>query len=53
MRAQVTELAERLPDAWRSFEERLGATDLGERIASRAQDARPGPAAWSRASPAS
>ncbi|HEX6112015.1 MAG TPA: AI-2E family transporter [Geminicoccaceae bacterium] len=42
VRAQVTELAERLPDAWRSFEERLGATDLGERIVSRAHDAAPG-----------
>ena len=42
MRAQISELADRLPDAWRSFEERLGATDLGERIVSRAQDAAPG-----------
>ena len=42
VRAQVAELVERLPDAWRSFEERLGATDLGERIISRAQDAAPG-----------
>jgi predicted PurR-regulated permease PerM len=42
VRAQVAELIERLPDAWRSFEERLGATELGERLVSRAQDAAPG-----------
>jgi predicted PurR-regulated permease PerM len=42
VRAQIAELADRLPDAWRSFEERLGATDLGERIINRAQDAAPG-----------
>jgi len=41
VRAQVGELANRLPEAWRSFEERLGATDLGERLISRAQDAAP------------
>jgi predicted PurR-regulated permease PerM len=41
VRAQVGELADRLPEAWRSFEERLGATDLGERLISRAQDAAP------------
>jgi predicted PurR-regulated permease PerM len=41
VRAQVGELVERLPEAWRSFEERLGATDLGERLISRAQDAAP------------
>ena len=42
VRAEIAELADRLPDAWRSFEERLGATDLGERIINRAQDAAPG-----------
>jgi predicted PurR-regulated permease PerM len=42
VRAQVAELVERLPDAWRSFEERLNATDLGEGLVSRAQDAAPG-----------
>ena len=41
VRAQVAELADRLPEAWRSFEQRLGATDLGERLISRAQDAAP------------
>jgi hypothetical protein len=41
VRAQVGELVERLPEAWRSFEERLAATDLGERLISRAQDAAP------------
>jgi len=41
VRAQVGELADRLPEAWRSLEERLGATDLGERLADRAQDAAP------------
>ena len=41
VRTQVAELAERLPEAWRSFEERVGATDLGERLISRAQDAAP------------
>jgi predicted PurR-regulated permease PerM len=41
VRAQVGELADRLPEAWRSLEERLGATDLGERLVDRAQDAAP------------
>jgi predicted PurR-regulated permease PerM len=41
IRAQVGELATRLPEAWRSFEERLGATDFRERLVSRAQDAAP------------
>jgi predicted PurR-regulated permease PerM len=41
VRAQVAELAERLPQAWRSFQERVGATDLGGRLVSRAKDAAP------------
>lgn len=41
VRTQVAELAERLPQAWRSFEERLGVTDLGQRLISRAEDAAP------------
>jgi predicted PurR-regulated permease PerM len=41
VRAQVADLAERLPEAWRSFEERLGVTNLGERLLSRAEDAAP------------
>jgi len=42
VRAQVAELAERLPDAWQRFQERLGGTELGERLVSRAEDAAPG-----------
>lgn len=41
VRAQAAELAERLPEAWRSFQERLGTTDLKERLLSRAQEAAP------------
>ena len=41
VRAQIAELGGRLPEAWRGFEERLGATDLGDRLVSRAQDAAP------------
>lgn len=41
VRTQVAELAERLPQAWRSFEERLGVTDLGQRLISRAEDVAP------------
>jgi predicted PurR-regulated permease PerM len=41
VRAQVAELIERLPQAWRSFEERLGMTDLGQRLAERAEDVAP------------
>ena len=41
VRAQVAELAERLPQAWRSLEERLGVTDLSERLISRAEDMAP------------
>jgi len=41
VRAQVAELAERLPQAWRSFEERLGFVDLGERVVDRAEEIAP------------
>jgi predicted PurR-regulated permease PerM len=41
VRAQVAELAERLPQAWRSLEGRLGVTNLGERLISRAEDMAP------------
>jgi predicted PurR-regulated permease PerM len=41
VRAQVAELAERLPQAWRSLEGRLGVTDLDERLISRAEDMAP------------
>jgi predicted PurR-regulated permease PerM len=41
VRAQVAELAERLPQAWRSLEGRLGVTDLDERLITRAQDMAP------------
>jgi len=42
VRAQVAELAERLPEAWRTFQERLGASEFGQRLVSRAEDAAPG-----------
>jgi predicted PurR-regulated permease PerM len=41
VRAQVAELADRLPEAWRALEQQLGTTDLDERLISRAQDAAP------------
>jgi predicted PurR-regulated permease PerM len=41
VRAQVAQLADRLPRAWRSFEERLGLTDLGERLVNRAEQMAP------------
>jgi predicted PurR-regulated permease PerM len=41
LRAQVAELVDRLPEAWRGFEESLGAAELGERLLGRAQDAAP------------
>ena len=41
VRTQVAELAERLPQAWRSFEERLGVTDLGDRLISGVEDVAP------------
>ncbi len=41
VRAQVAELVERLPQAWRSFEERVGITDFGQRLVSRAEDVAP------------
>jgi predicted PurR-regulated permease PerM len=41
VRAQVAELVERLPQAWRSFEERLGLTNLGQRLVNRAEDVAP------------
>ena len=41
VRAQVAELAERLPQAWDSFEERLGFTDFGMRVAERAEEMAP------------
>ena len=42
VRAQVAELTERLPEAWRALQERLGASELGQRLMSRAEDATPG-----------
>ncbi len=42
IRAQVTELVERLPEAWRALQERLGASEFGQRLMSRAEDAAPG-----------
>jgi predicted PurR-regulated permease PerM len=41
VRAQVAELIERLPQAWRSFEERLGMADLGQRLVDRPGDVAP------------
>jgi predicted PurR-regulated permease PerM len=41
VRAQVAELIERLPQAWRSFEERLGMANLGQRLVDRAEDVAP------------
>jgi predicted PurR-regulated permease PerM len=41
VRAQVAELIERLPQAWRSFEERLGMANLGRRLVDRAGDVAP------------
>ena len=41
VRAQVAELIARLPQAWRSFEERLGIADLGQRLVDRAEDVAP------------
>src|ERR671918_533119 len=41
VRAQVAELLERLPQAWRSLEERLGTTNLGQRLVNRAEDVAP------------
>jgi predicted PurR-regulated permease PerM len=42
VRTQAAELADRLPEAWRSFEQRFGTTELGERLIGRVQDAAPG-----------
>ena len=42
VRTQVAELIERLPQAWRSFEERLGLANLGQRLVNRAEDVAPG-----------
>lgn len=41
VRAQVAELLERLPQAWRSLEERPGLTNLGHRLVDRAEDVAP------------
>jgi len=42
VRAQIAELADRLPQSWEGFQERLGGSELGERLVSRAEDAAPG-----------
>lgn len=39
--ARGVELAQRLPEAWQAFEERVGAIDLGQRLMSRVEDAAP------------
>jgi predicted PurR-regulated permease PerM len=41
VRAQIAELADRLPQSWEGFQERLGGSELGERLVSRAEDAAP------------
>ena len=43
VRAQIAELADRLPQSWEAFQERIGGTEFGERLVSRAEDAAPDP----------